>query len=247
MHHLVLGYGEIGHAIAAYLLEDSTCSIEVYDKNMGYDYIASGSVDVLHVCIPYSEKFHEIVMWYKNMALKASGIVIVHGTVDVGTCRKLGAVYSPCRGVHPNILQGLKTFVKFFAGDQAVDAAEIFANLGCNVRVHTGHTAIEDLEALKLWDTTQYGWQIILMHLMKSWCDEKGLNFSMIYTEANKTYNEGYVKLGRPEVVRPYLKFVPGPIGGHCVIPNCKILNDAVSKIILDCNEQIIKEGKVQQ
>jgi hypothetical protein len=74
---------------------------------------------------------------------------------------------------------------------------------------------------------------IALNKEIKKWCDKKGLDFDIIYAEANKSYNEGYRKLGREEVVRPYLKYMPGKIGGHCVIPNCHILDSEIAKYIL--------------
>ncbi len=55
-------------------------------------------------------------------------------------------------------------------------------------------------------------------------CQRNQLNFDDIYTHANKTYNKGYLKLGRPEVVRPYLNYSGFKIGGHCILPNAQLL-----------------------
>jgi hypothetical protein len=41
-------------------------------------------------------------------------------------------------------------------------------------------------------------------------------------TDFNKTYNAGYVL--KPNVIRPVLYAPSGKIGGHCVVPNAKIL-----------------------
>ena len=42
-------------------------------------------------------------------------------------------------------------------------------------------------------------------------------------TKFNHTYNEGYKKLGKTYVVRPVL-YPTDKIGGHCIIPNAKLL-----------------------
>jgi UDP-N-acetyl-D-mannosaminuronate dehydrogenase len=137
----------------------------------------------------------------------------------------LGIVHSPIRGVHPNLAKGIKTFVKYFGGKDAKKAASIFSRLGIKTKVFK---EAKTTEALKLWDTTQYGRLIMLEKEIHEWCKENKVDFKAVYTEANKDYNEGYTKLGRPEVVRPYLKHVEGPIGGHCVTPNAKLLGKSL-------------------
>ena len=59
--------------------------------------------------------------------------------------------------------------------------------------------------------------------LKKKLCDEYNLDFMEVMTKYNNTYNEGYTKLGKPNVVRPVL-YPTDKIGGHCVIPNAKLL-----------------------
>jgi len=79
-------------------------------------------------------------------------------------------------------------------------------------------------ELAKLLDTTYFAWNILYNKYIQKMCDDLGLDFNNIYTKFNKIYNEGYKK-SRPNVVRPVLKYMEGPIGGHCVIPNTKILD----------------------
>jgi hypothetical protein len=47
--------------------------------------------------------------------------------------------------------------------------------------------------------------------------------FNETVTIMNNIYNEGYSIL-KPNVVRPTLSAPEGPIGGHCVVPNAKLL-----------------------
>lgn len=211
MKHLTVGLGEVGTAINAIVGGPYvTRSRSTWDGN---------PVDVVHICIPFDDpnKFEETVEWYISM----SDLVIVHSSVPVGSCDDLGVVHSPIRGVHPNLEKGIRTFVKYFGGKRAREAALIFFDLGLKVRVFP---EARTTEAIKLWDTTQYGKLIMMEKEIHKWCEENGVDFEDVYTRANQDYNEGYVQLGRPEVVRPWLTHMEGPIGGHCVLPNAKLL-----------------------
>jgi UDP-N-acetyl-D-mannosaminuronate dehydrogenase len=220
MKQLVIGLGEVGSAIQNILGCDG------YDVNGGPPQEAQ--YDVLHICFPYSEGFTGSVKAY--MLEWKPTLVIVHSSVPVGTCDKEGWVHSPIRGVHPNLEQGIKTFVKYFGGEKAVEAAAIFNELGINCYIDEKAATTE---ALKLWDTTQYGVMIMLEKHINKWCKENGLDPEIIYAHANRTYNLGYTRLGMEHVVRPYLKHMPGPIGGHCVVPNAHLLDEYFAKKVI--------------
>ena len=216
MRHLVIGLGEVGTAIKDILNCDG------YDVSGGLP--KESQYDVLHICFPYSEGFIGFTKAYIQEFQPS--LVIVHSSVPVGTCDAEGWVHSPVRGVHPNLKEGILTFVKYFGGTNAVTAARIFGALDIPTEV-TPKAA--NTEALKLWDTTQYGLMIMIQKMIRAYCDHHDLDFDLIYTDANHTYDIGYEALNRPEVARPYLKFMPGPIGGHCVIPNANILVDTTA------------------
>ena len=224
----ILGYGEVGQAIAKFYDNPRIKDLKKKDDLAG--------VEILNVCIPWSSNFVKIVRSeIKRMKPK---LAIIHSTVALGTTKKIGGnvVHSPIRGVHPNLYRGVKTFVKYIGADSKKAgemAKKHLEGLGIKTKLFYPSATTE---ALKLWDTTQYGWMIILNKEIKKWCDKKGLDFEAIYKEANKSYNEGYRKLGRPEVIRPCLKHVPGKIGGHCIVPNCKLLDSEISKFILNKN-----------
>jgi hypothetical protein len=221
--HLVVGLGEVGSAIREVL------GAVGHDPFKGEE--AHGHYDIMHVCFPFSPKVYNFaaeVRKYKKIF--SPDLVVIHSTVPVGTSRKLNAVHSPIRGVHPHLVKGIKTFVKFFGGERAEEAAQYFREKG--VETETSPRS-DDTEAAKLWDTTQYGAMILLNKEIATYCAKHGLDFNIVYTLFNKTYNEGYMKLGRNEVVRPYLKYMPGPIGGHCVVPNAKIVKGHTASQIL--------------
>jgi len=227
MRQLVIGLGEVGSAIQSILQCD------------GYDVKSElppdSQYNVLHICYPYSEGFVGYTKAYIQEFRPS--LVIVHSSVPVGTCDAEGWIHSPVRGVHPNLEKGIRTFVKYFGGKGSYEAAEPFRALGiiCTCVIKARST-----EALKLWDTTQYGLMIMIQKEIYRYCEAQGLDPEIVYTDANHTYAIGYEALGRPEVARPYLKHMPGPIGGHCVIPNAHLLFPTeLAQILIDYNEDL--------
>lgn len=210
MVHLIVGYGEVGKALHKIFPR------AFYVDRKGGDWKGQ-ALDVIHICIPYSEEFNAEVEKYKKLA----SLVIVHSTVPLGTCDALSVIHSPIRGVHPELELGIRTFIKYFGGDRAEEAAAIFRQQGIKTRTYS---EAKITEALKLWDTTQYGILIMLEKEIHQWCEDNEVPFEVVYQQANIDYNDGYLKLGRPDVVRPFLKHMEGPIGGHCIIPNSKLL-----------------------
>jgi len=239
MTHLIIGYGQIGKAI--FQLFNGACKL---DKGEVLEPVAKldngGSTeqqfDVVHICFPFSKDFIQQVIEYKNKYLKDKGILIIHSTVPVGISATVGAVHSPVRGKHPDLLEGIKTFVKYFGGKDAARAATFFEEVGISTKVTEKS---ENTEAMKLWDTTQYGWNILLEKAIYGWCKKKGLDFDLIYTHANKTYNEGYKGLDHPEFKKYVLEHKEGNIGGHCVTQNCLLLDHPITRQILMINKML--------
>lgn len=235
MKQLVIGLGEVGSAIKDILMCDG------YDVKAGMK-SPEGTFEVLHICFPWSDTFLTDVGKYQGFF--RADLVIVHSSVPVGVCDAAGWVHSPIRGVHPNLKQGILTFVKYFGGLHAEKAAKIFRDIGITVTVVEKAATTE---ALKLWDTTQYGIMIMLEKEIYSWCTKHGLDPEIIYTDANHTYDIGYEALGRPEVTRPYLKHMDGAIGGHCVIPNAKLLKAGMAELLLEFNTQVELDQKPEE
>jgi len=224
VRQLVIGLGEIGTAIRKILECDGHDSY----KNI----IAKGEYKIIHICIPYSSSFNTTVEEYKEQF--KSDLIIIHSTVPIGTCELLNAVSSPCRGVHPQLEEGIRTFVKFFGGKRAREASYLFEVKRIKVECCDDSRTVE---ALKLWDTTIYGFNIILEKEIYKFCQENNLDFNTVYTKSNVTYNEGYAQLGKPQFKKYVLKHHEGPIGGHCVVNNCELLDSWVADLIKEKNE----------
>lgn len=237
--HLIVGYGEVGKGLHGVIT-----NAQVYDPFQGIANFSNNEApDVMHICYPYFKdedaRFRTSIVEYQNKFNPK--ITIVHSTVPIGTCDALGVVHSPIRGVHPELTKGIQTFTKYFGGKQSYEAAMIFAELGIGV-MHFDKASIT--EAIKLWDTTQYGWMIILEKMIYDWCKANGFSDKEawdIYGQANYDYNVGYARLGRKDVQRPFLKHMEGVIGGHCVIPNLELLNSEICGIIKELNKRYDK------
>lgn len=236
----LMGLGEIGLAIQK-CYEAKGEKALVRDTGKGVDEFADRQLDVLHVAIPGSlPDFVEAVCAVIDECGR-NAVVIIHSSTPVGTTERIAkfhkfTVHSYVRGVHPHLYEGLMAFVKYvgadFAGAGRLAADELeFLGMECEVRLGSRNT-----EAAKLWDTTAYGLSIVLEKEIHRYCAENGLNFGMVYADATESYNSGYSKLGMSNVLRPVLKHMDGPTGGHCVLPNCRLLGGDVADFILKKN-----------
>ncbi len=196
-----------------------------------------GQFDMIHICFPYSPAFDGIVRDYQERYLPK--ITVIHSTVPVGTCRKLGAVHSPIHGIHPNLENGIRTFVKYIGAQKREDAEAVlrlFQEHGIKGYIVKNP---ETSELSKLGCTTRHGLMIIEQKLFKRLCVENDVDFEEAYTQWNGHYTEGYRVLGLPYVQRPILKDMAGPIGGHCILPNAEIIGGPVADFILEQNKSL--------
>ena len=227
----IIGYGEIGQALDdIYLANNFVPLIKDVDRD---DEL--GGVSVLNICIPFSYDFVAQVSEYID-TLKP-GLTIIHSTVPPGTTKLISADYpniahSPIRGVHPNLAEGIQTFVKVFGGVGAIPASKHFSHdLGIECDVYESSITTE---IAKLLDTSYYGVCIAWHDYAKNLCDKHGVDFNEAQTHYNQTYNNGYKELKNPNVVRPTLTPPRGKIGGHCVVSNAELLRAELDSKLLE-------------
>ena len=239
----ILGYGEIGKAVSKFYKNPKIRDL-VRDEGLQ-------GVEILHICIGYSDRFVDIIT--KIIKEIRPKFTIINSTVAPGTTKKIISrlpkdlrmvVHSPVRGVHPHLYEGFKTFVKFIGSEDkkaGLMTEKHFKSLGIKTKlVFPAKTS----ELAKLFCTSYYGVCIAWHKEMARICRQEGVNFDDVATEFNRTYNEGYTKLGKENVVRPVL-FVDGkPIGGHCVVSNAKILKKYYKSKAVDMILDYEKKGK---
>lgn len=241
----ILGYGEIGSSVGKVYEQHSDFNILVKDLNRDDNL---QNLECLNVCIPYSDKFVDIVL--KQVEYSQPNFIIVHSTIIPGTIEKIEEhistpiAHSPVMGVHPNLYEGIMTFTKFIGANNVSHAKIIQKHLdSLGVKTHIC-TSSKSTELGKLLSTSYYGTIIAAHGEMKKICDEFDVDFSEAVSAFNDVYNTGYITLGKTNVVRPIL-YPPkdDKIGGHCVVPNAKLLKSCLresNKII----ELILKYDK---
>jgi len=231
---VVAGLGEIGRPI---LELASRCH-----QTVGVDVspLAGkiGSVDVLHVCYPFgiADFVGETVRYIE---LFRPGLTIINSTAAVGTTRAVAqrtgttVVSSPVRGKHARMAEDLLYYTKFVGAIDPVSgrqAAEHFKSLGMKTRLLSSPEATE---LAKLTETTYFGVIIAWAQEVERYCEQLGPN----YDEVVSFYEE--IKY------LPPVKFFPGVIGGHCVMPNIEILahllNSDLLRSIRSSNQQKIE------
>lgn len=216
-NHLVIGTGEIGTAVAKIFEADGIDKGQTADQK---------SYKFIHICIPFSEVFIDIVKDYQE--LYSPDYTIIHSTVKPGTSKQLNSVHSPVIGIHPHLEEGIRTFTKFLGGENASEVADEFRRAGLKVYIFDKS---ETTEIMKILDTTFYGVCIDYTKEVKKVCWEHEIPFEAWGLWTNN-YNEGYNKLGHPEYVRPNLVPIMTPIKGHCVMPNLELLETKYSKFL---------------
>lgn len=209
---VVVGLGEVGRP----LLELAQSRLDAVGVDLEPP-PSLGPVGVLHICYPF-EIGDFVGETERYIALFEPRLTIVESTVAVGTTRavheRTGApiAHSPVRGKHARMLEELQRYTKFVGGIDEASAAlacEHFEALGLRTRALSSPEATE---LAKLSETTYFGLMIAWAQEVERYCDRTGSE----YDEVVAFFEEiGFF---------PPVKYFPGVIGGHCVMPNIEIL-----------------------
>ena len=236
---VIVGLGEVGKPLFQLMSR--------YHDTLGVDISPvshDGAVDVLHVCFPFEVKdfVGESVRYIERYKPQ---LTIVNSTVAVGTTRAIGersgaaVVNSPVRGKHVRMLEELTHYTKFVGASDAVageQAAKHFQSVGMRTKVLCSPEASE---LAKLTETTYFGLMIAWAQEIERYCDQTGADFN----EVIAFYEE--IKFFPP------VKYFPGVIGGHCVMPNIRILSrldrSAILNAIESSNEMKIERERMQK
>jgi len=175
-------------------------------------------IDVMHICFPFQVKDFVSEVARRIEQFKPA-LTIINSTVAVGTTRAVAersgatVVNSPVRGKHVRMVEDLFHYTKFVGAlDPAAGerAAGHFQSLGMKTRILSSPEATE---LAKLTETTYFGLMIAWAQEVERYCDHLGLN----YDEVVSIFGE--------ITFFPPVKYFPGIIGGHCVMPNIEILS----------------------
>jgi len=226
---LIVGFGQIGKAL--YQVLNEIYHVDV-DDVIDTVHPERQDFDIMHICFPYYDTFICDVKQYQEKYNPT--YTVIHSTVALGTSRLCNAIHSPCIGLHPNLAESLLTFTKFLGGEDACYVADYFRKAGMKVYLFDKQ---ETTEALKIMSTTFYAVLIEYTKQVKQHCDDLGFDFSA-WTLWTDNYNQGYNELGRFEYIRPNLVPMMKKLGGHCILPNCELLEDDFTKLIQERNKE---------
>jgi UDP-N-acetyl-D-mannosaminuronate dehydrogenase len=218
----VVGLGEVGTPLLQLVSKQySAVGVDIQPPQEQIDH-----VDFLHVCYPFAIKDF-VGETVRYIELYQPGLTIINSTVAVGTTRviseRTGAalVHSPVRGKHVRMFDDLCRYTKFVGGINATSgesAAKHFETLGLKTRMLSSPEATE---LAKLTETTYFGLMIAWAQEVERYCDQAGQN----YDEVVSFYED--------IPFFPPVKYFPGIIGGHCVLPNIDILSDFSDSTVL--------------
>ncbi len=126
------------------------------------------------------------------------------------------------------ILDDIKKYTKFISSDDKQIDPKIKTDLEKRFEKIEWMSTTKTAELAKiLVDTTYYGWLINYAQITKMICEKEGIDFDEMWKFADEIHEN----LGN----RP--KMYPGIIGGHCVIPNLKLVEYENLEIIKKINE----------
>jgi len=228
--NLILGAGNVGQA-----LNYNFVDCKVLDKDSP-DF--EGKVKFMHIAFPYSKTYVQDVLGY--IKKYNPEIVIIHSTVKLNTTRKIQdkvktpIVYSPIVGQHNKLSESISIFDKLIGYIHpnlryAQDVARYFKENGLNPVIKKDP---ETLELAKLLSTTRYALHISFAQEQERICKRHGLDYADVVLDFEKMFNEGTLRSGQVELVRPFV--FPGVIGGHCLMPNLRILKMLYNSEFLD-------------
>ncbi len=217
---LVVGLGEVGGPLLRILREaHQAAGRDIEDRPFE-------SVQVLHLCFPYTSDFISSASRY--VSLYEPAVVVVNSTVVPRTTREIQektgvpAVYSPVRGKHARMTDELRRYRKFVAGTSAQAVALVedhFAAAGITTQ---RMPSPEALEIAKLLETTYFGVLVAWAQEMDRFAEAVGAD----YWEMIDFFEE--------IDFFPPVGFQPGYIGGHCVMPNLELLEQVRRSPFID-------------
>ncbi len=211
---LIVGMGEVGRPLHSILNGHDPAVLGIDIDPVEVD----RPVGILHICFPFIDQGPFVESSVHYAAQYRPRIMVINSTVVPGTTRTIEqqtgvpCVYSPVRGKHTKMTDDMRLYVKFVAGSNSDATATVQAHFQAAGLKSEIFANAETLELAKLLETTYFG-------LLIAWAQEMNRFAGTVnadYEEMSRFFSEiGYL---------PRVMFQPGIIGGHCVMPNIRLL-----------------------
>jgi len=241
---IVIGLGEVGGPLYEILKASNTYMVYGYDVRSEIspnklDELPRDA-DFLHIAYPYTEHFIQYTIRYVEQLRPKR--LIIHSTVLPGTTRiihektGLPTAYSPVRGKHPYLKRHMMFWPKWVSSYPLEDT-EVFAEhlVKAGFKVKTARNP-ETLELAKLFETAYRAVMIATwqeLHRLSLKYDAELAGIAEFIAEVH-------------EVLRDRPVFYPDYIGGHCLIPNTKLLDsidpNSIWRFVIESNERRLSE-----
>jgi UDP-N-acetyl-D-mannosaminuronate dehydrogenase len=229
---VIVGLGEVGKP----LLDIMKSRYQTFGVDINQPASIS-QCDVMHICFPFQSKaFVGQVVEYIDQY--RPGLTVINSTVAPGSTRSIAVesrapvVHSPIRGKHARMQEELLHYTKFVGAldpQSGQHAVEHFEKVGMKTKLLGSPEASE---IAKLTETTYFGLMIAWAQEVDRYCTKLGAD----YDEVVSFYDE--IKFFPP------VKYFPGAIGGHCVMPNIGILRQQFRSGLL---EAIVQSNELKQ
>jgi len=232
---LVVGKGEVGEPITE-LSEKNNNVISFSEPVNDFSGYEDVKVDIMHICFGYNDDFVNEAARYVN-AFRPS-VTIINSTVPIGTSRKIeeltgiSVVNSPVKGnIADGMKSGLMKHVKYL-GATSEEAANAAANHFESLGIRTEYAGQpEATELAKLLETTYYATMIAFHQEAARMCKEAGVSYTKVGSFWDRVTQETDYRHMRPFMF-------PGKIGGHCLMPNVKLLKEFFPSELLEFIEK---------
>lgn len=223
---LVIGLGEVGKPLFE-VISDHFDVVGVDIQPVDFN----DECEIMHICFPFQVPgfIDQCVEYIDKYRPK---LTVINSTVSPGTTRSVyqkagtAIAYSPVRGKHIVMKQEILHYFKFIGGidpESSQKASDHFQAVGMKTKVLSSP---ESAELAKLTETTYFGVLIAWAQELERYCDQLSVN----YDEVSSIFEEiAYL---------PPVKYFPGIIGGHCVMPNITILKESFKSDLLDAIEK---------
>ena len=250
---LIIGLGEVGHSLYDLFRENGKFDVYGYDVDEQKANTLTGKtqlvkdVDVMHACYPCPNQEWFVQTTLDYISEVKPKLTIINSTVPPGTTEKIVqrknslVAYSPIRGMHKSLdtmKRDILFWTKYVGGiteEAATLARKHFEKLGLKVKVLKGPV---ETELAKVFETTYRAWMIVCFQEMHRIARHFNANFGEVVDFLADTHR---VDLNKP------LHF-PDVIGGHCLIPNTKLLLSVYDSkflhLVLESNEKRKEEVK---
>jgi UDP-N-acetyl-D-mannosaminuronate dehydrogenase len=242
---IIVGTGEIGMPMYE-LLNGVFDTIPIDPVHFEATWNVVATCDFLHICIPGEIKnFNKVVLGYIDKYKPR--YVIIHSTVKPGTVKNLNyrlykpiIVHAPVHGKHQGnqMKKDMLRYPKYVGVPETLEEEEIkeikehFERAGFfDVRIFKG---TDTTEWLKVLATTYFGLQIAWAQEVERICDKHGLDYDAV---------SDFFSI-QEDVKKPVY---PGVIGGHCIMPNIKLMKKVHKSGLLNWIEKSNKEKEERE